>query len=68
MSHAGHVIYEMGSGGRELASIVPEDDDPGYKHVRSSEVVSVLRFIFSKVYEENYQSSLKQVSMRIFSL
>ena len=68
MFHTGHVIYEMGSGGRELASIVPDEDDPGYKHVESKEVVRVLRLIFSKVYEEGYQNSLEQVSTRIFTL
>jgi len=51
----------MASKGRELTSIVPESDDDCYKHVKDKEVLRVLKLIFRKVLQDDYETSIKEV-------
>lgn len=55
-------MYEMASAGRELTSVIPDEDDSCYHHVKDDAVLRALKLIFSKTIEEDYQSSLLEVS------
>ena len=54
----------MASKGRELTSLVPDEDDEDYKHVKSKEVQKALKIIFEKASHHDHQESLKEVRGR----
>lgn len=54
-------MYEMASAGQELTSVIPDDDDSCYRHVKDETVLRVLKRVFSKTAEEDYHASLLEV-------